>query len=96
MSHPGPSPQLLSLLAKTLRVTVLDGRIFIGTFAGTDKPLNIILVNTFEFRLGPDEDPNGRYVGQALIPWKILVKAEVESAAITAVPHLSTDESLYS
>ncbi|KAJ6569420.1 hypothetical protein B0H19DRAFT_1135402 [Mycena capillaripes] len=71
--------RLKGLLCETLRVTVADGRIFIGSFAGTDKPLNILLLNTDEFRLGPDENPDGRYVGQILIPWRLVVKAEVQS-----------------
>ncbi|KAJ7139379.1 hypothetical protein C8R44DRAFT_303217 [Mycena epipterygia] len=71
--------RLKGLLCENLRVTVADGRIFIGSFAGTDQPLNILLLNTDEFRLGPDENPDGRYVGQILIPWKLVVKAEVQS-----------------
>ncbi|KAJ7479960.1 hypothetical protein B0H11DRAFT_1725334 [Mycena galericulata] len=71
--------RLKSLLCETLRVTITDGRIFIGSFAGTDQPLNILLLNTDEFRLGPDENPDGRYVGQVLIPWRLVVKAEVQS-----------------
>ncbi|KAJ7871320.1 hypothetical protein B0H13DRAFT_1634276 [Mycena leptocephala] len=71
--------RLKSLLCETLRVTVTDGRIFIGSFAGTDQPLNILLLNTDEFRLGPDENPDGRYVGQILIPWRLVVKAEVQT-----------------
>ncbi|KAJ6560995.1 hypothetical protein B0H10DRAFT_1644841, partial [Mycena sp. CBHHK59/15] len=69
--------RLKGLLCETLRVTVADGRIFIGSFAGTDQPLNILLLNTDEFRLGPGENPDGRYVGQVLIPWRLVVKAEV-------------------
>lgn len=45
-------------------------------FAGTDKPLNIILINAEEYRLGPDQDPDGRYVGQVMLPWKVIVKVE--------------------
>ena len=42
---------LRSLLRQTLRITILDGRIFLGTFAGTDKLLNVLLVSTDEFVL---------------------------------------------
>ena len=65
-----------ALLRQLLRITTTDGRIFIGTFAGTDKPLNIILVNTEEFRVGPGQNPDGRFVGQVMLPWKIIVKVE--------------------
>ncbi|KJA29487.1 hypothetical protein HYPSUDRAFT_106790, partial [Hypholoma sublateritium FD-334 SS-4] len=68
--------QVHGLLRQLLRITVTDGRIFIGTFAGTDKPLNIILINAEEFRLGPGQNPDGRYVGQIMLPWKIIVKLE--------------------
>ncbi|KAJ7223195.1 hypothetical protein GGX14DRAFT_351830 [Mycena pura] len=77
---PAAVVSLRALLCETLRVTVADGRIFIGSFAGTDQPLNILLLNTDEFRLGPDENPDGRYVGQVLIPWRLVVKAEVHRA----------------
>lgn len=44
---------LRSLLGSTLRVTISDpsGRIFIGTFVCIDKPKNIILANTEEYRV---------------------------------------------
>lgn len=42
--------KLQSLLRQLVRVSTTDGRIFIGTFAGTDKPLNIILNNAEEYR----------------------------------------------
>jgi len=35
-----------------------------------------LLINTEEFRLGPEGTQIGRYVGQVLIPWKLVVKAE--------------------
>ncbi|EPS98084.1 hypothetical protein FOMPIDRAFT_1080916, partial [Fomitopsis schrenkii] len=78
-----PSIQSLkSLLRLPLRVTIDDGRIFIGTFVGTDKQLNILLVSTEEFRIGPDAvdgNPDGRFVGQVMIPWKLVRRAEAPS-----------------
>ena len=82
--HDPPQPttaldRMKCLLRKILRVSVTDGRIFIGTFAGTDKPLNIILINAEEFRLGPEENPDGRFVGQVVIPWKLILKVEADT-----------------
>jgi small nuclear ribonucleoprotein (snRNP)-like protein len=79
-----PSPQhnttsiihLKGLLRETIRITITDGRIFLGTFVGTDSLLNILLINTEEFRLDPEENRTGRFVGQVLIPWKLTVKVE--------------------
>jgi len=69
-------PRLRALLQQILRITITDGRVFIGTFAGTDKPLNIILINAEEYRIGPGQNPDGRYVGQVMFPWKVVVKVE--------------------
>lgn len=63
---------LKSILRGTLRVIINDSRAFVGTFVGTDKSLNILLLNTEEFRLDADEDTAGRYVGQVMIPWRII------------------------
>ncbi|KAG6825457.1 hypothetical protein H0H92_003646, partial [Tricholoma furcatifolium] len=76
-SHPALT-RLQALLRQVLRVTVTDGRIFLGTFAGTDQPLNLLLVNAEEYRLGPEENPDGRYVGQIVIPWRLIVSVEAE------------------
>ncbi|KAF8797767.1 hypothetical protein BYT27DRAFT_7124781, partial [Phlegmacium glaucopus] len=71
---------LQSFLQRLLRITTIDSRIFLGTFAGTDKP---ILINAEEYRIsqGPAQrvklNENGRYVGQVLLPWKMIVKVEV-------------------
>ncbi|KAF8815286.1 hypothetical protein BYT27DRAFT_7040262, partial [Phlegmacium glaucopus] len=60
-----------------------DSCIFLGTFAGTDKPLNIILINAERYRIfqGPGQrvklNENERFVGQVLLPWKMIVKVEV-------------------
>ncbi|KIM39144.1 hypothetical protein M413DRAFT_12431 [Hebeloma cylindrosporum] len=48
---------------------------FIGTFAGTGI-LNIIL----EFRIGPGQNPDGRFVGQVMLPSKVTVKVEAHIA----------------
>lgn len=69
--------RLKELLRETIRVRITDGRIFIGTFVGTDQPLNIVLINTEEFQLGSEENLTSRYVGQVVIPWKLVVKVEV-------------------
>jgi len=63
---------LKSILRGTLRVITDDNRAFIGTFVGTDKSLNILLLNTEEFRLGEDANTVGRYVGQVMIPWRLI------------------------
>jgi small nuclear ribonucleoprotein (snRNP)-like protein len=63
---------LKSILRGTLRIITDDNRAFIGTFVGTDKSLNILLLNTEEFRLGADANPAGRYVGQVMIPWRLI------------------------
>ena len=63
---------LKSVLRGTLRVIINDNRAFVGTFVGTDKSLNILLLNTEEFRLGAGENTAGRYVGQVMIPWRII------------------------
>ncbi|KAE9397876.1 hypothetical protein BT96DRAFT_50808 [Gymnopus androsaceus JB14] len=84
-SRPSSSISALrELLSSTLRITVTDGRIFLGTFIGTDQPMNILLTETEEHRLDGDEGTGeedlsrGRFVGQVLIPWKIIQKIEVQ------------------
>lgn len=73
-----PVTRLKALLRRVLRITISDGRIFLGTFAGTDQPLNILLINAEEYRLGTEEHPDGRYIGQIVIPWKLVLKVEAE------------------
>ncbi|THU88194.1 hypothetical protein K435DRAFT_762055 [Dendrothele bispora CBS 962.96] len=87
----GPIDTLKSLLRTTLRITVTDGRIFLGAFVGTDKPMNILLMETEEFRLGPGENPNGRYVGQVMIPWKMITKIEAQDEVLETRDQLGKD-----
>lgn len=63
---------LKSILRGIIRIITNDSRAFIGTFVGTDKSLNILLLNTEEFRLDADANPAGRYVGQVMIPWRLI------------------------
>ena len=77
---------LQSILQQVLRITTVDSRIFMGVFAGTDKPLNIILINAEEYRITQNSgqkvevSEDGRYVGQVLLPWKMIVKVEVHES----------------
>ena len=59
LENPQAVEALQSLRRETLRILLSDGRILVGTFVGTDKSMNILLVNTDEFRLGPNESPMG-------------------------------------
>ena len=73
---------LKSILRGTLRIITNDDRAFIGTFVGTDKNLNILLVNTEEFRLGAShQNPAvGRYVSQVMIPWRLIQEIGLQVA----------------
>jgi N-alpha-acetyltransferase 38, NatC auxiliary subunit len=73
-----PVERLKSLMGYTWRISIQDKRIFLGTLVCTDKDKNIILTNADEMRRG---EPNGRYVGMIMIPWRWVVKAEVEWTA---------------
>jgi small nuclear ribonucleoprotein (snRNP)-like protein len=72
------------LLRRSIRLTTIDGRVFLGTLVGADKAMNILMVSTHEYR--PGEPPGartpqmegGRFIGQAMVPWKRVVKVEVE------------------
>ena len=93
---------LTSLLNKTLRVTTTDTRMFLGQFKCTDSvPLsislsltglmkqdrNIILSQTFEYRLPPPPkiqegekvtmDMSSRYMGLVVVPGEYIERIEV-------------------
>jgi small nuclear ribonucleoprotein (snRNP)-like protein len=75
---------LKSILRGTLRIITDDNRAFVGTFVGTDKSLNILLLNTEEFRLDAGENTAGRYVGQVMIPWRIVQNIGLQIGESTA------------
>ena len=90
---------LRSLLEQVLRITTVDSRIFTGVFAGTDKPLNIILINAEEHRISQDPEQKeevidaGRYVGQVLLPWKMILKVEAQES--DDVPEKKENDNAY-
>ncbi|EXJ95934.1 hypothetical protein A1O1_01059 [Capronia coronata CBS 617.96] len=61
---------LESLLGKTLHVTIPDGRLFTGTFQCTDCDSNVILSNSFEYRM----------------PSKAVEKAAIDEVTSTGQP----------
>ncbi|KAN0092110.1 hypothetical protein V8E51_017957 [Hyaloscypha variabilis] len=79
---------LTSLLNKTLRVTTTDTRMFLGQFKCTDSDRNIILSQTFEYRLPPPPkhlneetvtlDMTSRYMGLIVVPGEYVERIEVE------------------
>ncbi|KZT35456.1 hypothetical protein SISSUDRAFT_975197, partial [Sistotremastrum suecicum HHB10207 ss-3] len=69
--------QLKSLLGLPLRICIADSRVFLGTFASTDREKNIVLTNTEEYRIENDLSiSRGRFVGMVMVPWKYIVKIE--------------------
>lgn len=78
---------LRSILRGTLRVIINDNRAFVGTFVGTDKSLNILLLNTEEYRLDTSENAAGRYVGQVMIPWRIIQTIGLQIGETNAQPN---------
>ena len=68
--------RLTNLLRQVLRIRTNDNRIYLGTFAGTDKLLNILLVNAEEYR-AEQGGIGGRFVGQVLVPWHLIVTVEM-------------------
>lgn len=55
---------LESLLGKSLHITVHDGRLFTGTFKCTDNESNVILANSFEYRM-PSKSAEEKAIAEA-------------------------------
>ncbi|KAI8982974.1 hypothetical protein BDB01DRAFT_791881 [Pilobolus umbonatus] len=70
--------RLASYLNFKCRISITDGRIFIGTLICIDKNKNIILGQTEEIR-GDESRP----VGLVMIPGKHLVKIEAEDMEVS-------------
>ncbi|KAK2623740.1 hypothetical protein QTJ16_006921 [Diplocarpon rosae] len=103
MDKPTSSKYLTSLLNKSLRVTTTDTRMFLGQFKCTDPDRNIILAETFEYRLPPPppptpslsispqqtvtQDMTSRYLGLVVVPGAYIVRIEVEEFVSQARDH---------
>ncbi|KAI9171764.1 N-alpha-acetyltransferase 38-B, NatC auxiliary subunit [Paramyrothecium foliicola] len=88
---------LSSLLNKNLRITVIDGRMFWGSFKCTDPDMNIVLANTYEYRQPSAEkqaeaaertshgtvtlDMTSRYLGLVVVPGHHIIRMQVEQFA---------------
>ncbi|KAJ3181744.1 N-alpha-acetyltransferase 38, NatC auxiliary subunit [Geranomyces variabilis] len=68
--------KLTSLLNARMRITISDGRVFVGYFMCIDRGRNTILAAADEFK-----NEERRFVGLIMIPGNHLVKAEIEAVA---------------
>ncbi|KAJ3159739.1 N-alpha-acetyltransferase 38, NatC auxiliary subunit [Geranomyces michiganensis] len=68
--------KLASLLNERMRITISDGRVFVGYFMCIDRSRNTILAAADEFK-----NDERRFVGLIMIPGNHLVKAEIEAVA---------------
>lgn len=92
-----PLDNIKSLLQQPLRIWINDGRVFIGTFMGTDKPLNLLLIDAEEFRADDGAEQDSRWVGQILVPWRLVTKVEAQQSSLqpSLVGSRRSDSGLY-
>ncbi|KAI1187630.1 hypothetical protein F5B17DRAFT_398671 [Nemania serpens] len=69
---------LKSLLNKTLRIHVTDGRMFVGTFKCTDTDRNVVLSLTYEYRQ-PSQQTLAEAAAAAAMTNSKTVKADMTS-----------------
>ncbi|KZT61869.1 hypothetical protein CALCODRAFT_446873 [Calocera cornea HHB12733] len=67
--------ELRSTLSANYRVSINDGRVFMGTFACIDKEKNMVLINADEYRFEEGRWMD-RYVGMIMLPWEIVKTCE--------------------
>lgn len=88
--------RLRSLLGKPIRVTVSDGRVFVGTFACCDNHVNLVLKGAQQ--VTSDAKAGGtRHLGQILVPGAHLTKIEMYqrdvAPTVPATPSLAAGSS---
>ncbi|KAK6538710.1 hypothetical protein TWF694_010285 [Orbilia ellipsospora] len=83
-----PSALLQAFIAKTLRVTTKDTRMFVGELKCTDRESNLILSQTHEYRLpkfkpedvGRKLDLTSRFLGLVVVMGVDISKIELEES----------------
>jgi small nuclear ribonucleoprotein (snRNP)-like protein len=60
--------QIKDWLNKSMRVSIIDGRVLVGVLLCTDRDQNLILGNCNEYIGSPSEQEEFRVLGLALIP----------------------------
>jgi small nuclear ribonucleoprotein (snRNP)-like protein len=72
--HSEHNTTLTYWLGRFLRVTLSDGRVFVGQYVAVDVQKNILLRNTEEI-----EPLGSRTVGMASVPLESIIKVEMKS-----------------
>jgi len=80
--------QLQKWLNKTLRISIVDGRVLVGMFLCTDRDQNIILGNCNEYIGSPSEQEEFRVLGLALIPGQHIQSIYIDENS-TLIPNSS-------
>lgn len=75
-----------SWLGRTLRVTINDGRVFIGTFKCLDCFHNIILDNCIEFQKVAQDREENKFIGLAMLPGKSIASVWIETPPSPSPP----------
>ncbi|XP_051900656.1 N-alpha-acetyltransferase 38, NatC auxiliary subunit [Pristis pectinata] len=80
---------LESLLNKSMRIRMTDGRTLIGLFLCTDRDCNVILGSAQEYLKPTDSLVQGepRVLGLAMIPGHHVVSIEVETDSVSSLPY---------
>ncbi|XP_078393556.1 N-alpha-acetyltransferase 38, NatC auxiliary subunit [Cetorhinus maximus] len=90
LSHSNSRQMLQSLLNKSMRIRMTDGRTLIGLFLCTDRDCNVILGSAQEYLKPTDSLAQGepRVLGLAMIPGHHIVSIEVEMDSMSSPQYM--------